>query len=344
MDSVTQIALGAAVGVAVMGRSQPVWRSALLGAVAGTLPDLDAFVDFGDGISNMVRHRGETHSFFWQTLAAPFIALLFAGLTRSLNRYFRWWIMVWAVLVTHASLDALTVYGTQLFLPRDETPVGLGSIFIIDPLYTLPLLAGVMIAVWSGRKSRFRWNIAGLILSTAYLGWTAYAQQQVATVVASTSAAAGLPSERILITPTPLNTVLWRIVLMHPDRYEEGYYSLLDPFIAPEQQIRFTAFARDEAVEAQTRDVVSANRIRKFSKGFYAVDEVDSSVRITDLRMGQHPYFVFSFEFARREDGKLTAVESRNVATRDNVQYGEYFSWLFNRARGQTMAPPSLGK
>ncbi|MFK7965591.1 MAG: metal-dependent hydrolase [Burkholderiaceae bacterium] len=344
MDSVTQMALGAAVGVAVMGKRQPVWRSALLGAVAGTLPDLDALIDFGDGISNMVRHRGETHSFFWQTLAAPLIAFLFAGVTRSLNQFFRWWVMVWLVLCTHAGLDAMTVYGTQLFLPRDDTPVGLGSIFIVDPLYTLPLIMGVIIAIWSGRKSRFRWNLFGLILSTAYLGWTAYAQHQVTQVVAQTSAASGLPADRILVTPTPLNSVLWRIVLMHPDRYEEGYYSLLDPFVAPEQQIRFTAFSRDEALDAETADVVSANRIRRFSKGFYTVSEVDSSVRITDLRMGQYPFFVFSFEFARLEDGRLVAVPSTNVASRENLQVGRYLDWLFARARVKTVEPPSLGQ
>ncbi len=74
MDSVTQAALGAAVGVAVMGRSRPVWQSALAGAVVGTLPDLDVFIDKGDPIRNMVLHRAETHALFWQALASPFIA------------------------------------------------------------------------------------------------------------------------------------------------------------------------------------------------------------------------------------------------------------------------------
>lgn len=42
MDSVTQILLGASVGVAVMGRRTAVWKSALWGGVAGLLPDLRA--------------------------------------------------------------------------------------------------------------------------------------------------------------------------------------------------------------------------------------------------------------------------------------------------------------
>ncbi|MEY4694091.1 MAG: hypothetical protein RLZZ95_540, partial [Pseudomonadota bacterium] len=38
MDSVTQILLGASVGVAVMGRRTALWKSALWGGVAGLLP------------------------------------------------------------------------------------------------------------------------------------------------------------------------------------------------------------------------------------------------------------------------------------------------------------------
>ena len=48
MDSLSQIALGAAVGVAVMGRRTAVWKAAAWGAVAGTLPDLDVIIDHGD--------------------------------------------------------------------------------------------------------------------------------------------------------------------------------------------------------------------------------------------------------------------------------------------------------
>ncbi|MEY3520684.1 MAG: hypothetical protein RLZZ177_1399, partial [Pseudomonadota bacterium] len=61
MDSLSQLALGAAVSVAVMGRRTAVWKSALWGAVAGTLPDLDVLIDQGDVIRNMVLHRAESH-------------------------------------------------------------------------------------------------------------------------------------------------------------------------------------------------------------------------------------------------------------------------------------------
>ena len=64
MDSLSQFALGAAVSVAVMGRRTAVWKAALWGGVLGTLPDLDALIDHGDPVLNMVLHRAETHALF----------------------------------------------------------------------------------------------------------------------------------------------------------------------------------------------------------------------------------------------------------------------------------------
>ena len=65
-------------------------------------------------------------------------------------------------------------------------------------------------------------------------------------------------------------------------------------------------------------------------------------MRITDLRMGQHPYYSFSFEVAQRENDQLKAVRSRNVSARDNLPLQTYFRWLFDRARGRTLEPPTL--
>ena len=62
MDSLSQIALGSAVAIGVMGRRTAVWKAATWGAVAGTLPDLDVVLDHGDALLNMVLHRAESHS------------------------------------------------------------------------------------------------------------------------------------------------------------------------------------------------------------------------------------------------------------------------------------------
>ncbi|HEY0825570.1 MAG TPA: metal-dependent hydrolase, partial [Ramlibacter sp.] len=171
MDSISQIALGAAVGMATMGRRTALWKAALWGGIAGTLPDLDVVIDHGDALRNMTMHRGASHSLFWLTLASPLVAALPAALHRERHLFRRWWLAIWLALVTHPLLDAMTVYGTRLLLPFSDHPFAVGSVFIIDPLYTVPLLIGLVVALARREGRGLRANAWGLALSTAYLAW-----------------------------------------------------------------------------------------------------------------------------------------------------------------------------
>ena len=80
MDSLTQAVLGAAVGEAVAGRR--VGRRALaVGALAGTLPDLDVLASAVLSEPAMLHfHRGPTHSLLFAFAAAPALGWLTARL------------------------------------------------------------------------------------------------------------------------------------------------------------------------------------------------------------------------------------------------------------------------
>ncbi|MDP2409108.1 MAG: metal-dependent hydrolase [Pseudolabrys sp.] len=335
MDSLSQAALGAAIGVAVMGRRTRPWKAALVGALAGTLPDLDAFYDYGDPISNMVYHRAASHAPFWQTLASLPIAALVAASLREMNQ-FRWWLLtIWLVLVTHALLDWTTVYGTQLGLPFTDTPYGLGSMFIIDPLYTLPLLIGIVVALSLRNVRGWRWNVAGLVLSTAYLGWSALAQQHVTGVAHESLRAQGHQVERLLVTPAPLNTILWRVVAITPQGYLEGFYSLLDR----DGTVDVEAFPRGEALYAELRDYPSVARIARFSHGFFKMSEQDDRAVITDLRMGQEPSYSFNFVVAQRQSPTFAPVVPP-ISFRQARNAAEGLPWLWRRILGEKLPPP----
>jgi inner membrane protein len=335
MDSLSQIALGAAVGVAVMGRRTAVWKAAAWGAVAGTLPDLDVLIDHGDPIRNMVLHRAESHALFWLTLfSLPFAAAV-AWLSRERARWRRWWLAMWLALVTHPLLDAMTVYGTQIWLPFTDHPYGVGSIFIIDPLYTLPLLAGTGWALATrGRGRALAANAAGLALSTAYLAWSAAAQQHVDGVARASLAAQGIAVERLLVTPTAFNTVLWRVVAVSGGRYHEGFYSLLDRSPA----LALDSFERGTTLEPAVAHVDGVRRIAAFSKGFYKLQQDGSRVLISDLRMGQEPYYTFTFEVAEGLGRPLTPVPPQLVSSRPDL--GAALPWLWRRLLGEAVAPP----
>ena len=338
MDSITQAALGAAVGAATMGRTRPVWQAAVAGAVIGTLPDLDVLIDEGDPIRNMVLHRAETHALFWQMLAAPVIAGALAMVTRTPGLFPRWWLMTALCLATHSFLDAMTVYGTQLALPFSNYPFGVGSLFIIDPLYALPLLLGLAMTLLLRTPGRLLWNTAGLALSTAYALWSVAAQAHVLDRVRATPEARNVTKDRILVIPTPFNTVLWRIVLIHDDHYREGFYSLFDPVGDQAPGIRYTRHTRREDLDHRTQDFADANLIRAFSKGFYSLGDDGRHIRITDLRMGQHPFYAFAFAFAEHHSEPYMAIKPLRISNRMPLKPG--LDWLGTRLRGVHVQPP----
>jgi inner membrane protein len=335
MDSLSQAALGAAIGVAVMGRRTKIWKAALIGAVAGTLPDLDAFYDHGDPISNMIFHRAKSHALFWQTLASLPIAALTTWALRERQHFAAWWLTIWLALVTHALLDWTTVYGTQLGLPFTDTPFGLGSMFIIDPLYTLPLLIGIAVALSLRNVRGLRWNTAGLILSTAYLCWSALAQYHATGVAQENLRAQGQQVEQLLVTPAPFNTLLWRVVAITPQGYLDGYYSLLDR----DRSIAFEKFPRGEELYAQLRNDLFVARIARFSHGFFKMSERDGRAVITDLRMGMEPRYTFNFEVAQRE---ATGLVPLSPPTRYSQQpdAAKGLPWLWRRILGEKLPPP----
>lgn len=350
MDSVTQAVLGAAIGEAVLGRRVG-RKAAAWGAVLGTLPDLDVLIPRGGPVADFTFHRTETHSLFFLTLAAPLIAWLLWRLHRAPAHdttrgggadWRHWWLMCWLALVTHPLLDALTIYGTQLGLPFTDHPFGTGSVFVIDPAYTLPLLLGLLAALVLPRRGRLghRLNLAGLAVGTAYLAFGLVAQQHVQAHARGELARQGLPVDRLFATPTPLNGVLWRVVAFSGGRYCEGFRSLLDGD-AP-----LAVRCRDRAPELlrPLAGTWAADRLRWFTKGWYSVERVHlaesgrAALVFRDLRMGQEPNYVFSFVVA-------DVVGDRVVPRVPEIQVplaagARNLGWVWRRVSDPSLPPP----
>ena len=299
MDSVTQVALGSAIGVAVMGRQAGIWKAALWGGVCGTLPDLDVLIDHGDAIRNMTFHRTESHALFYLTLVSPLLAGLVYRIHGDGASFKRWWLATWLALVTHPLLDWLTIYGTQLGLPFTDYPFAVGSIFVIDPLYTLALIIGLAAAFATARRrpgGGRGWNLLGLGLASAYVAWSVIAQAHVTAVAQTSLGAQGLSGERLLVVPTPFNTVLWRVLAIDGDSYLEGFHSLLDRG----GEIEFSRHPRGLDLFRQHQDDWYANRIAWFSHGFFRMRQEDGMLQISDLRMGQEPNYTFTFKLPQQ--------------------------------------------
>lgn len=309
MDSLTQIVLGASVAAAVVPAAHR--RAALAaGAVLGTLPDLDGIpiaLMTDDPVLRMTLHRGLTHSLLVLPFVAAGIWWLFKrfGKGRVAQSPVRWFWAIALALITHPLLDAFTVYGTQLLWPFRPSPAMWSSVFIIDPLYTIWLLVGVLVAVFVGPRVLGKRAIAvGLALSTAYLGWSLVAKTLVDREAERSLAAMGLADAPRFSVPMPANTVLWRVVAMTDDGYVEGFRSL----VADRGPMRFTAYPSDTAALQATAGLPAVRRLAWFNSGFMGATVVDDRLVLSDLRMGNEPDYFFRFTVAERADGGWTSV------------------------------------
>lgn len=296
MDSITQALLGASVQASLLGRWQG-RKSLLYGAMLGTLPDLDVFIDFGDAVANTTYHRGFSHSLFVLSLVAVGLAWLIRRI-RPHPDYsgMRLFLTLWLVLITHVTLDAFTSYGTQLLWPLTSAPIAWSSVFIIDPLYSVPLLLAVLAGAIAGFRGRAaRWTTAALVLSTLYLGFTLTGKQMAERRVEAVLMRNDLQAQPLFSTPTPFNSLLWRVILVDGEDYYETLVGWFDT--APPELVRLP---RNEGLATVLADSPQHERLQWFTGGVMRYDVIDDLLLVTDLRLGMTGFHPFRFALAER--------------------------------------------
>ena len=335
MDSLTQLTLGAALGEATAGR-QAGRRAIFWGAVCGTLPDLDVFVPLGDAVRDFTYHRSFSHSLFVLAALTPLMVWLIVKMHPGTKEHrFRWTVLVYLVFATHVLLDSFTVYGTQIFWPLFTTPMTWSTIFIIDPLYTVPLLLGALAALAAGRRRSWGYtaNAIGLVLSTTYLLWTLGAKLHVESVARDALAENRIAGKGVLTTPAPFNSLLWRIVAVDGVNYYEGFYSLLDDGNA----VQFIPRPRSLELLEPLQDSWPVQRLSWFTKNFYAAGISGNDIVITDLRMGIDPDYVFRFKVGRMGNPHSYPIPVERVEGKRNY---ERLRWVWARIWDPTAREP----
>jgi len=311
MDSLTQIVLGAAVGEKILGRKIGN-RAMLYGAIAGTIPDLDVLVGkLFDPVTAVAIHRGFSHSILFFLLLSPLLGWLISKREKDskVSVMNGAGLVFWA-LFTHALLDAFTTWGTQLLWPSTYK-FAFKSIFVIDPLYTVPFIICLIAAMWKERTDykRTQWNILGLKISTGYLlitlllkGITYYKFRQALLD-------AKIEYAQMETKPSPFNTILWTANVETADAYLIGDYSFFDS-----QPITFKAYPKNHQLLGSLSGTKTVNRLIAISEGWYTISEKGGKLYFNDLRFGllnpdeNNPQFAFSYELLP-ENGALTVRE-----------------------------------
>lgn len=282
MDSITQAVLGAAIGEAVLGKRIG-HKGAILGAVVATIPDLDvALYLFYNKFEMLSIHRGFSHSIVFSILAAFLIAYILQRVkwTQAIS-YQRLWIFTWLALFTHILLDTFTAYGTQLFLPFSDWRVGFDSINVVDPVYTVPLLIGLICSlfIFKNKPSRIVYNSIGIAVSTLYLLGTLGVKNQVEEHFKTALAEQNISYNSLLTMPVGVANINWYGVAKTREGLYMQKYSILN-----EEQVPFEYFpSNDHLLEGVNPELV--DRMKWLAKGFYTIEKDSNQLRFYNLQV-----------------------------------------------------------
>ncbi len=336
MDSVTQFALGAVIGAVALGPKIGARKAIIIGGLMGTVPDLDTLIPSDDPVSSFTSHRGASHSLIIQALVTPLFAEPLVRLFKSLRDHrILTYLAIYLIFATHALIDAMTIYGTRLLYPIIDTPFGVGSVFIIDPLYSLPL---VLIVLWGLASSMYTpqlatWAKRALIVSTAYMLISVPLQQLAEAKAVRVLEDRGISPERILTVAAPFTTLYWKTIAIDGNRYINLYTSILGGDDA------VTAYIHPRRVDLIA--CLSTNpqfqELSAFNKGIYSLGVEGGEVVMSDLRMGLSPNYVFRFAIA---EATTDGIKPLDLSTRKPVIRGVDgdWDWVFAGIAGAPIA------
>lgn len=289
MDPVSQGLLGSVLPQSISNKKE-IRLAAAIGFLAGLLADLDVLIRSSeDPLLFLDYHRQFTHSLIFiptgGLIAAGFCWLFFKKKLGFFSIY------IYALLGygTHCFLDACTNYGTQLLWPFSDARIAWNNVSIIDPLFTVPLLLLVIIAVI--RKSLFTARL-GLIFAVCYLLFGVYQKQQAENELLALAKSRGHRAERVLVHPSIGNLLVWRTL------YESGgnyYAQAIRVSPISESQIyeggSIKAYYPKAELNNLSPESVLLNDIKRFSKFAkdYLVVLPEYPDMIGDLRMGILP-------------------------------------------------------
>ncbi len=327
MDSLTHFTIGACMGEAFAGKT--VGKKAMLwGALAQSLPDIDFIASFWmKTSSNLLAHRGFTHSFLFCILITPLLAMLAESIHRPHNIPLWKWLLFFGVAIFfHIFIDAFNNYGVGLFEPFSHQRISFNAIYVADPFFSIwPAIACTALIYLKSRITlRKHWWRMGLGVSTFYLLYCLFNKGNIDMDVKYILNKQQINYTRYFTTPAPLQNWLWYVVAGNDSGYHVGFRSVFDS----KKEIEFQYFPRKDSLLLPFEDHKDVQQLIRFSQQFYTVEKWNDTLMFNDLRFGQiigwqNPgeRFVFHYYLQYPRENKLV------------VQRGRFEGWNYQSAQ-----------
>ena len=286
MDPLSQGTVGAAFAQSTANKNN-ILKIGIVGFLAGLAPDLDVLIQSSnDPILFLEFHRQFTHSLFFIPFGSLIVALLVFPLVRSSMNLKTVYLASFLGYATHGLLDACTSYGTQLFWPFSNERVTWNNISIVDPLFTVPILIFVGIAIKT-RKRVFSYFAIGWIAFYLSLGFVQY--ERALSAAKELANSRGHNAERLTLKPSFGNIILWKSIYQHEETfYVDAIRTVESSSWCSGESIRIFDYQYHlpnlDKESQQKRDI---ERFRWFSQDYLGFNE-DLNL-VTDIRYSMIP-------------------------------------------------------
>ena len=286
MDPLSQGTVGAAFAQSVANKNN-IFKIGFIGFLAGMTPDLDVLIQSStDPILSLEYHRQFTHSLFFIPFGSLIFTILIFPLFKSSLSLKTVYFTSFLGYATHGLLDACTSYGTQLFWPFSNERISWNNISIVDPLFTIPILIFLGIAIKT-KKKIFSFFGIGWIIFYLSIGFVQYERALSAAIELATMR--GHNAERLTLKPSFGNLILWKSIYQHKETFyvdairtaQSSTWCLGESIRAFDYQYHLPDLDEDSQ---QKKDI---ERFRWFSQDYLGYDKEKNIV--TDVRYSMIP-------------------------------------------------------
>ena len=324
MDTLTQAALGAAIGEAGF-RSRLGGRAVVFGAICGLVPDLDVLFRVAGPWASLEYHRGVTHSVLALPLFAVPVGWMGCRFLGKSSELMTWVHLAFWALITHPLLDTCTSYGTQLLAPFSDRRFSTDALGIIDLLYSVPLFASCWASRWGSDALRRRMSRGALVVSTLYAVmahvWSAQAREMASTSLSQM----GVEVVQLRTPPPPIFSGLRRMVAVD----SEGTIWAANVSVWFPRELSWVTIdgANDPRIDALMK--TDEGRIFEwFADGYARAEWLDErTVVVRDHRYGMFSdlrWTPFTMRAERNESGAFKRIELQQRG--DGVDMAEEMS------------------
>ena len=286
MDPLSQGTVGAAFAQSAADKNN-IFKIGLIGFLAGLAPDLDVLIQSStDPILFLEYHRQFTHSLFFIPFGSLFVAFVLFPLFRKSLSIKTIYFASLLGYATHGLLDACTSYGTQLFWPFSNERVTWNNISIVDPLFTIPVLILIVIAIKTKNKI-FSFFSIGWIIFYLSLGFIQY--ERALSVAFELAHSRGHNPERLTLKPSFGNLILWKSIYQHKETfYVDAIRAAQSSSWCEGESIRiFDYHYHLPNLKKESQQKEDIERFRWFSQDYLGYDKERNIV--TDVRYSMIP-------------------------------------------------------